>query len=293
MQTILTAIPCLREAQQIRTELINVSANEVYGVEAGGQRYILRLEGDQYGFMGLSKVGELEAVTQAAEMGLAPKILAAGDGYLLMERIEGPLLDWSLLRQPAVTTELAALLKAIHRIHDVDRQLDVFAMLDRYLSGMKRLAVPHPPGLDELLAGVPAMEDRWRARKTSCLGYSHNDFFPFNLIQSTQGIRLIDWELSGYGDVLFDLSTLSFTALYSEAEDEVLLSSYFGIVEPELRAGLRDMKVMNMLRDIGWSLLHAGLSPEWAEGLTARAEKAIRLLRRGHLHFWCDCPEMG
>lgn len=233
-------------------------SNETYGVTGGPVDAVLRLNGHQNDTLGLSRAGEAAAIRAAALRGLAPQVLAAGDDYLLTALVPGTLLTPEQSHEPRYIRELGRVLSEVHAIDGVDRRCDPFWLVRTYLDGARRLGVPMPDGLDGALRKVDAIEARAAARGDAN-AYCHNDFYRFNVIADDGRLTVLDWELSGVGNVYFDLATPAFHEGYTPEEDRLLLEAYFGEFDDQHAAALHDFKYLNMVREVGWGLLHAGL----------------------------------
>jgi Ser/Thr protein kinase RdoA (MazF antagonist) len=140
----------------------------------------------------------------------------------------------------------------------IDGPFGDFSDPDGYLDGARRLGVPMPDGLDGVLREVDAIEARAAARGDGA-AYCHNDFYRFNVIADDGRVTLLDWELSGVGNVYFDLATPAFHEGWTPEEERVLLEAYFGEYDDVHAAALHDFKYLNMVREVVWALLHAGL----------------------------------
>lgn len=80
--------------------------------------------------------------------------------------------------------------------------------------------------------------------------FCHNDSFTCNMIYSNNNLQVIDWELSGYGDVFFSLAIIPFFNRFTKPQEKAWLKLYFGHYEEEQYMILQDMKFMNMVREV-------------------------------------------
>jgi len=232
-------------------------SNETYRV-SGPVDAVLRVNGHQNDTLGLSPAGEAAAIRAAAARGIAPEVVRAGDGYLLTALVPGVLLTPERSHEPAYIRALARVLTHVHAIEGVDRVCDPFWLVRTYLDGARELGVAMPEGLGAVLAEVDAIEERAAARGDRA-AYCHNDFYRFNVIDHDGRLTLLDWELSGVGNVYFDLATPAFHESYTPEEEHLLIEAYFGEHDERHAAALHDFKYLNMVREVGWGLLHAGL----------------------------------
>jgi aminoglycoside phosphotransferase (APT) family kinase protein len=119
---------------------------------------------------GRSLVGEAEIMRYARSHGYpVPEVFDAGDGFLVMERLDGPtLIDHAL---PFRLRRAGAVLADLHqRLH----------------------AIPAPPGIR--VAPIPG--DR----------LVHRDLHPLNVLMTGDGPVVIDWSNASAGDPAFDVA---------------------------------------------------------------------------------------
>ena len=279
------------KAAKITYELVSQSSNSIYKINADGIDYILRIDGEQKDYLGLDRGLEVAAMNQAADIGLSPKIFSSDDErYIIMECITGRYINNEKMLEREYITKMVDAMKKAHRISGIDRACSPFYMLDKYIAGIQSFNVTVPDGFYELLKMLPAIEKRYSQNQSYTTRYCHNDFFTFNMIDQTDRIVIIDWELSGMSSIFFDLSTLSFSAMYNDEQDRFMLESYFGDYEDEYKILLDDMKYMNMLRDAGWLLLHVGINNDDTDSYCyLEAKKTIGNIQRNHPHFRCGC----
>jgi aminoglycoside phosphotransferase (APT) family kinase protein len=183
-------------------------------VTRAGERHRLILRQSTPGLAAASSpLPQEAALMRAAKTAGAPvpEVIAGGDDFIVMSRIEGETIPRKILRSDALTAvrpQLAGrcgeILAAIHRIPPGtvptlggDDQLDTWAEV------LDRLGEPHPAlelALRKLSLNRPA-----RSRTTVV----HGDFRNGNLIIGPDGIRaVLDWELAHLGDPMEDLGWL-------------------------------------------------------------------------------------
>src|SRR3954454_6938494 len=105
--------------------------NHNFRVRFGGRDTVLRLPGKETALLGISRDAERLAAERAAELGIAPALLDAGEDHLVCELIEGGPIDGARLR---ARPQSAA--RALRAFHDCGLQLPVRFwvpdLLDRY-----------------------------------------------------------------------------------------------------------------------------------------------------------------
>ena len=291
VQEIIDKEKMFSSTEKINHELISQSSNSIYKINADGTDYILRIDGEQKNYLGLDRTLEVSAMKQAADIGLSPKIFSSGDErYIIMEYISGGYIGREQMLERGYIIKMVDAMKKAHQITGIDRECSPFYMLDKYIAGIQSFNVIPPDGFYESLKKLPEIEKRYSQSQAYTKKYCHNDFFTFNMIEQGERIVVIDWELSGMSSIFFDLSTLSFSAMYNDEQDKFMLETYFGNYEGEYKILLDDMKYMNMLRDAGRLLLHAGLGNNNHDSYCYQAaKKAVENIKRNHLHFRCGC----
>jgi aminoglycoside phosphotransferase (APT) family kinase protein len=138
---------------------------EIY---AHGPGRVLRVPRD-----GRSLVHEAEVMRFVAERGYpVPAVHDAGDGYLVMDQVAGPMLFASAMCHPERIPEYARLLAALH-------------------SQLHQITAPH-----------------WLARVEGADGDSllHQDLHPLNVLLSEDGPVVIDWANAARGDAAYDVA---------------------------------------------------------------------------------------
>ena len=82
----------------------------------------------------------------------------------------------------------------------------------------------------------------------------HCDLLPENILDDGKRLFIIDYEFSGNCDPLWDLGDFSGEAELGEAQDRVLLLSYFGgSIPPEAQALFSAYKAVSLLLAAGWA----------------------------------------
>jgi thiamine kinase-like enzyme len=79
----------------------------------------------------------------------------------------------------------------------------------------------------------------------------HNDLAPYNFIDDSDQLWIIDFEFSGNNDPCFDLGGIASEVELDDDLRLVLCEAYFGEATPSLLARL---KLCALLSNFGWSL---------------------------------------
>ena len=132
-----------------------------------GSGKVLRVARD-----GRSLIAEADIMRHVRSHGYpCPEVYDAGDGYLVMDRLEGPTMMHAVGHPPFPLRRSGRLLAELHeRLH----------------------RIPAPPGIR--VAPVPG--DR----------VLHRDLHPLNVMMTSDGPMVIDWSNASAGDPAFDVA---------------------------------------------------------------------------------------
>jgi thiamine kinase-like enzyme len=230
-------------------------SNQNFLVRDGTEPYVVRFVGGDDPAHGIVRDREVAVSRAAHRAGIAPELVLAEPGLLVLRFVAGRALGEDDLRDPAMLARVAELLRSCHR--DVAAHLRgpapcfwVFHALRDYLAQLD--AQGGEAGRTERLRRVIARLER--AVGPSRLALTHNDLMPGNIIDDGQRLWLIDWEFAGYGAPLFDLASLAVDNGVDEAGQAQLLAFYFG--RPAGAALLRRFAAMVIaaeLREALWA----------------------------------------
>jgi len=232
--------------------------NRNYRVRLGEDDYVVRLPGKDTSRLGINRQAERVANAAAAELGIAPAVVAGSDAYLVTRFIEC---------RPVSAAELAdapdEAARALRAFHDHGPELPVPFWVPDLLEEYARVVFERggslPDGYEHAravaaqIAAVRPMPER-----APC----HNDLLTANLIRAKGGaLMLVDWEYAGMGDPFFDLGNLSVNNEFDDQADLRLLTAYLGR-PPSARelAGLRLMRAMSDVREAAWGVVQGTLS---------------------------------
>jgi thiamine kinase-like enzyme len=264
-EPIIQSIPAWQGAKEIHYEPLNGGfSNDTYKLQVGSEWFALRINGTQNEALQLDRALEVEAVRQGFLLNIAPEPLyCAGRSDVLITRfLTGHTLTPEEAHDPAMMARMIKTMQVVHSMQGPARSAGSFEIIDRYLSGASSLGVAFPTGLAQHMQRMRQIE-RERSREDGWAHrYCHNDFFTFNLIfndadpQAAAQLRLIDWEMSGWGDIFFDLAAIPYTNNFSVEEERIWLEIYFGDCDDDLLCTLHNMRYVSLIREAAWALLN-------------------------------------
>jgi aminoglycoside phosphotransferase (APT) family kinase protein len=258
-----------------------VSGAAVFLVEAGGRRFVLRMEGPA---SPLRNPHQYVSMRFAAEAGIAPRIhyLDADDRVVMMDFIE----DRPLQAYPGGAQGLAqaigAMLRKLRALPLFSSFMDYPDIVDRLWTHVCKTGLFADGVLD---AASQRLADNRKAYALEPQKYlsSHNDILPRNLLFDGERLWLIDWENAFRNDPLVDLATALDNFAPSPELEEVLLVASLGRAPDRLsRERLALMRSLTRLFYAGVLFSASASAPrttpdaDLAAPTAAEFERAIR-----------------
>lgn len=212
-----------------------LSGAGVYRVEAAGDAFVLKVSAEGEPVDAWRR--RLHVQRLAADAGLAPRIVHVDEERraILSEFVADlgfpPLFGNPQTREAA----LAQLGRTIRRVHDLPlpadaERKDAREMLRGTASALDaEFAVPDfvRDAVQRVLGQEPPASDR-------PLVLSHNDVHPANIVYDGENLLLVDWDVAGLNDPLYDLAAISLFLRMDEATCAKLLAAHDGHPVSEL-----------------------------------------------------------
>lgn len=266
--------------------------NENFLVEAGAERYVMRLPGRSTELLSIDRENEVHNTRAAATTGVGPKVLehVPGLDVMVLEYIAGDTMSARTLQSEAMARRMA---ESFHLLHEAPRFLhdfDMFRLVEYYLRIVDEHKVEIPPGYRDWLGTVGEVE---RAVRVAALPPvpCHNDLLSENFIDDGRMLRIVDYELSGNNDPCFDLGNTAQEAEFDQDLRGALCEAYFAGPQPRQ---LARMNLFALMSDVGWTLwgaIQARISDvdyDFKGYYTARWERALGVLRSPALRAWME-----
>lgn len=217
--------------------------------------FCLRLPGkgtEEY----INRAHEEAATREAARVGVSPEVLHfdPSSGVMVTRFVDGAVtMTPEGFRDRAGSPARAG--EALRRLHASDAvfpfRFELFAMIDEYLSILSTKDVALPDGYHDVVAEAEVIRgvlNRHPLPETAC----HCDPLCENFLDLDTRMWIVDWEYSGMNDPMWDLGDLSVEGGFNEAQDEEMLSAYFGGDVPDAERGR--MVVYKAMCDLLWTL---------------------------------------
>ncbi|MEP6908981.1 MAG: choline/ethanolamine kinase family protein [Actinomycetota bacterium] len=233
--------------------------NHNFKVIAHGEPFVLRIGGKDTALLGIDRDAEHAATRIAAELGVGPEVIAFVEpgGYLVTRFVEGRPLAVEEVRLPERLRSIAGILRRVHEGPPFPARFDSFRVVESYVATARACGVTPPSAHDRAKAIAERIE---HARGAQQAVPCHNDLLNANFIAAGDEVRLVDWEYAGMGDRFFDLANFSINHELDDSENEELLASYFGELDPDDLRALRLMRFMSDFREAMWGVVQQGVS---------------------------------
>lgn len=235
-----------------------------------GQRYVVRMVGDDETVHNVMRFNELNGLNAAHAVDLTPALVYGEPGIMVIEYIEGKTCDAGDVCDAA---NLKRMVEAVKRLHEQAKHhifgpclgFWVFRVNRSYAHTLKQGNSPMIPQLDRFMADNDALE---AAVGQVTMTFCHNDLLCANFIDSGDKIWLIDWEHCGYGARLFDLANIASNAQMPEELERMMLSEYYGKPpDAKLWRRYKAFRAGSHLREAMWSMaseIHLDLDIDYA-----------------------------
>ncbi|MFI6817003.1 phosphotransferase [Nonomuraea sp. NPDC050328] len=223
--------------------------------------------------LGIPLEQEIANTELAARTGVGPSIVASWPecGTLLLEYVEGVTLDAA-----GVAANIEGIAKACKVLHAGPRFVNDFSIFDKlrqFREICRQYGLSRPDGYDDVL---PAVEEIERAMPRVPTVPCHNDLLAGNFIATADGIRIVDYQLSGNNDPAFELGDIAAEADF-DPDRTARLARAYGIDEARVRLFL----IMSNVTWTLWFSVHHGLMARQGafDYAAEAAEKFARAVR--------------
>jgi len=272
------------------TSLSGGLTNENYLVEAGGERYVMRIPGASTELLSIDRVNEVHNARAAASTGIGPAVLEhlPQADVVVLEFISGSTMSAKTLQTASMVRRMAESFKRLHAAPRFLKDFDMFRLIEDYLRIVDQHKVPIPA---DYRAWLPRLGEIERAVRVASLPNvpCHNDLLCENFIDDGQYLRIVDYELSGNNDACFDLGNTAQEASLDDGLRAVLCEAYFGHLDPQQ---LARMNLFALMSDVGWTLwgaIQARISTldfDFTDYYTTRWNRALAVLDSDRLEGW-------
>ena len=255
--------PLLGEAEGDPEPLEGGITNRNFRARFGGVEYVIRVPGKDTGLLEIDRAAERIANERAARVGIAPPVAAMLDEpqCIVTLFVEGAGMEPAELREPAMLTQVARSLRAIHELGEpLPTSFDSFRIVETYAETARERGAEVPAAYGEAHVHAQAIEAALSGPEHEPVP-CHNDLLAANFIRGEKQLWIVDWEYAGMGDRYFDLANFAVNNDLGEVGELSLVESYFAEPASARRvATLRLMKLMSDFREAMWGVVQTALS---------------------------------
>ena len=222
------------------------STASTFRVEAGGRRYLLRVEGAP---SPLRNPHQYISMRIAAEAGIAPKIryIDEASRVAVIDFIDRQLLKAYPGGSRALAQAVGELLSRVQATPVFPCFVNYPDIVARLFAHVRRTGLFAAGLLDAHVERLELLREAYDAGSTSLVS-SHNDPIPSNILFDGERLWLIDWESAYRNDPLVDVAIVLDSLAPSPELEEVLLRAWFGRAPDEaLRGRLALIRALSRL----------------------------------------------
>ena len=235
-----------------------------FKVRLGGSDYVVHLPGGEAGLLGIDPRSEQEAGARAAELGVAPPVVARLErpACFVTELVPGRPLDAEDLRRPAALAELAAALRTFHDCGlELPRRFDPYRWVEEQVKAASSRGVEPPEGYAVALAQANEIERTVGRHRDHRITPCHANLRPPNLWHDGERILIDGWRYAAMCDRFYDLGDLAASIELDDEGERLLLAAYFD-EEPGSRrlAAIKLTRFLSDLVEAAWGLVESGLA---------------------------------
>src|SRR5882757_615732 len=237
------------------------STASTFRIDSGGQRYLLRMEGEP---SPLRNPHQYVSMRIAAEAGIAPEIRYLDEGARIV------VIDF-IAQQPlhgypggpeALARALGALLARVQATPVFPHFVNYPDIVTRLFAHVRRTGIFAAGVLDPHVARLERLREAYNAGLTSLVS-SHNDSIPSNILFDGERLWMIDWESAYRNDPLVDVAIVLDSLVRSRELEDVLLRAWLGRRPDEgLHARLEVVRALTRLYYAG-VVLSASAAASW------------------------------
>jgi thiamine kinase-like enzyme len=224
-RSVLAALPVWQGVPEL-TRLEQGRTNHNFIIRDGSATYFGRVGAD-LPHHGVSRPNERLCAELSASLGVSPRVHYASNGILITQFLDGETL------RPADMHDLQTLRQTAELLQRLHAEPVTFPGLARRCGVSICLAYLEEVGDSELPVRRAKIVRRLGEPTAGGDRLVHSDLIPENLIRTTGGLKLIDWEYGGIGPPEIDLASVIANADLRPDEAAALLDSY-GPHDPDL-----------------------------------------------------------
>ncbi|PHM45940.1 hypothetical protein Xmau_00331 [Xenorhabdus mauleonii] len=191
-----------------------------YYITNGVHQMIGRAQTSQNRTLGVNRLRENQILRRLSTSGIAPKVVAMNERWLLLEWVTGTKVTPAALSRPALLQSLAQAISILHRRPPLGYPLKFKQQIASQWQQIDR---------KRLSPGWLRLHKFFMAAKMPTalkIAPAHMDIHPDNLLITDKGIKLIDWEYAADVDIGLSLAVLFSGNQWDEIQQHTFLNYY-------------------------------------------------------------------
>jgi len=272
-------LPLFSACSDLAGELLpDGRTNRNYRVDTGERVYFVRLSAPGHAAHGIDRQKEYAAIENlhAAGLGPPPIYFCPENQIIVTEFIDAPTWTLEKLKTPAALASFGKAIADLHRLFPGDSVYDIVEVARRYLDELNGSDVLSTADLNLLSEARERVADLC---DEADFGMCHNDLWYGNVIDDG-GIKIIDLEMAGRGDIYFDLACFIHFHGLTDALLETFLAAYASHSGVQLsRSKLTQMRRGVHLREALWAItqMKNGITGEFYTHCSTSHLQALRV----------------
>jgi thiamine kinase-like enzyme len=238
-------------------------SHHIYRVDVDGTPYVLRVLEPAVSVAGLGvpPAQEVANTVVAARTGVGPRVVEVLPDVpaMVLEFLPGRTLGNADVRQADMIPAIAGACRRLHGGALFGNDFDIFAKRDELLGVCARHDLELPDGYQAYDGTVREIRAALAAAPPPSVP-CHNDLLAENFIADANGVRIVDYQLSGNTDPASELGNIGAEADFDPDRIALLADAYFG--ESLTAALLARVRLYLLASNVTWTLwftVHKGL----------------------------------
>lgn len=244
-------------AETVRVSRLSGGASNInLRITAGSADWALRLCDARAERWGVDRSAAIQAQTDAASIGLAPRILAhcLPAGHFLSEFIDGVTVTSDYIREARLLEAIGRSLRTLNQGSTTARDFSPFDDLGTFLEYGDGDGVGFAAQITGELAAVKRIQSMFETRDAP-RGFCHSDLVPQNFLRLGTDLFLVDFDYAGTGWIAFELASFSCQAQLDSEETRSLLHAYDPDFDDGQEARVELMRAVAGIREACWAYM--------------------------------------
>jgi thiamine kinase-like enzyme len=249
---LLDNVEVLRGREREISELSGGLTNRNFKVTTSEGSYVVRVSSRQSVELAINRDHEHQNSVIAASTGVGAPVVAYLPEHVVMVIgfIEGPTFTDESFSRPGNIERVAAACRRLHGGPKFVCDFDMFQIQRGYVDLVRHKGYRLPPTYLDFEGQVEQIRQALAVRREPAVP-CNNDLLSGNLIDSSEGVRIIDYEYSGNNDACFELGNMWSECHLSVEQLEELVTSYYG---RRLTNKIARAKLQGLMSQYGWTL---------------------------------------